>query len=519
MGRDGRGSGVSNPEPPAAGTDPLALLSGLVLDTGQRWGEAAEPWQREDAAAVLSTDAVAPRRHFALRARGMSKTTDAGALALALLLTQAPARSRSHAYAVDADQAAILADTIGGMAARSGLGALVECGPKLVTVKPTGATLAIENSDGASAYGLRPWLTVCDELGLWPGTSNFRTLWAAVTSALPKVKGSRLLAIGTAGSPSSLGAGVWAEAEASPFWRTSRHPGPAPWWAPEDIAATRAGLTSSEWRRLILCEWAEGDDALTTPEDVAACIRPGSLEVPPQPGIEYVAALDVGTRRDLTALAVGHAERREAGRVVVIDRLLYWRPKEGPSGRVDLGEVEAACLRVCRAYRVSRLRFDRMQAEMLTSNLARQGVRVAEYVFSASGADKLARALYGALRDRSLELPDDDEVRAEGATVRMVETGPSTVRMSNPAGTHDDVLTAVGMVAVDLLTRTDYGSGRVTVPGRGRTFTRTNQGGRAQPPAHLAARQAAQGMPRGLPGGGAIVGVPGAWDNPLGDAD
>src|SRR5215213_6069704 len=110
-------------------------------------------------------------------------------------------------------------------------------------------------------------------VGAWPSTTNHRRLWSAVASAVPKVPGSRLVVIGTAGSPVGLGAEVWAEAQISSHWRTSRTPGPSPWWTNSDIEALRVGLSASEWRRLILCEWAEGDDALTTPEDVAACIR------------------------------------------------------------------------------------------------------------------------------------------------------------------------------------------------------------------------------------------------------
>jgi len=252
----------------------------------------------------------------------------------------------------------------------------------------------------------------------------------------------------------------------------------------------RASLTPSEWRRLILCEWAQGDDALTTPEDVAACIRAGSASLPPRRGVEYVAALDVGTRRDLTALAVGHAEQRAAGRVVVIDRVLYWRPAEGAGGRVDLADVESATLRLAREYGVARLRFDRMQAEQMTGNLTRQGVTAREYVFSSAGASQLARSLYVALRDRAIELPDDDELRAEAATVRMVETGPGTVKMSNPPGTHDDVLTAVGMVVADLTARPDVGGGSVRVPSAARPVARTTHDSRPGLPLRAVAMNA-----------------------------
>jgi len=148
------------------------------------------------------------------------------------------------------------------------------------------------------------------------------------------------------------------------------------------VESTRADLTASGWRRLILCEWAESDDSLTTPDDVEAAIRGSFTVLEPRPGVQYVAALDVSTCRDLTAPAVGHRERRAEGPVVVVDRVLYWRLPAG--GRVDLAEAEAVVLRVCRQYR-PRLRFDRMQAEQMTANLERAGVTVREYVLSAQG--------------------------------------------------------------------------------------------------------------------------------------
>lgn len=270
-------------------------------------------------------------------------------------------------------------------------------------------------------------------------------------------------------------------------------------------------LTASEWRRLILCEFAEGDDALTTPDDIAACIRAGSTALAPRTGVEYVGALDVGTRRDLTALVVGHTERREAGRVVVVDRVLYWRPKDnGPGGRVDLSEVEAATLRLCREYRVTRLRFDRMQAEQLTANLARAGVRCDEFVFSSAGASRLARSLWGALRDHALELPDDDETRAEFLTTRLVETGPGTVKIQNPPGAHDDIVTACGMLVADLTDRPDIGRGSITVP-RGLLPQRSTRDLAPALPLPMALRRAAS--TRGRHAGAALL-IPGSANDP-----
>lgn len=502
--------------------DPQDLLSALLMEDGRPWGQVAQPWQVEDARQVLAGQL---RRHYLLRGRGMSKTSDTAAMALALLLTEAPPRSRSYVYAVDAGQAALFTDALAGFVTRTpGLAAAVELGARSVTVRATGATLAVESSDGASALGTRPWLTVADELGVWPRTANHRRLWSAIVSALPKVPDSRLVVIGTAGSPTGLGAQVWAEAQTSAHWHIARRPGPAPWWSDDDVASTVASLTASEYRRLILCEWAEGDDSLTTPEDVEAAIRPGSNTLPRRGGVSYVAALDVGTRRDLTALVVGHSEHRTSGRVTVIDRVLYWRPTAQRGGRVDLAEVEAATLRLAREYGVTRLRFDRMQAEQLTANLAREGVRTDEFVFSSSGANRLARSLYVALRDRALELPDDPELREEFLTTRLVETGPGTVKLQNPAGAHDDIVTAVGMVVADLNERPASGPMTISVPraridrGGNAGMARNLNGSRSR--ARIAAnatptgaelRAAARRQPRGV---NVLLGVKGAWDDP-----
>lgn len=123
--------------------------------------------------------------------------------------------------------------------------------------------------------------------------------------------------------------------------------------------------------------------------------------------------------------------------------------------------MEAATLRLCREYRVSKIRYDRMHAEQLSGNLGRAGVRTSEFVFSTAGANRLARSLYVALRDHAVELRDDPELITELSSVRLVETGPGTVKMINPPGTHDDLAVAVGMIIADLTEQPDVGVGSI----------------------------------------------------------
>ena len=494
---------------------PMDLLGGFVLDTGDTWGAIAAGFQREDVWAILDRSKGAPLRHWLLRGRGMSKTTDIAALVLALLLTEAPPKSHSYAFAVDGDQAQLTMDAIDAIVTNTpGLAGAVEVGARSVTNRRNGALLKVETSDGASSLGLKPWFVIVDELAAWPNTANHRRLWASIVGAIPKVPGARLVVISTAGSPAGLGKRTWDNAEKSDDWHTSKHPGPSPWWTERDIRTTRNDLLPSEWMRYIECEWAEGEDTLTTPEDIAACTRATPCALEPVPGHRYVAALDVGTRRDLTAFSIGHMEQTAAGRKIVIDRVRTWQPTK--DNRVDLAEVEAAVRRLCKEYRITKTMFDRMQAEQLSQNLAKTGIRVEEFLFTQASTNRLAKTLATAFRDRSVEVPDDPELQAELLTVRLVETGPGTVKMDNPTGTHDDAVTTVAMVAATLMAQPDYGPGSAYVPtGKvGPRATVTTRERMASPSGQFAsviARSKARSMPRGVR---AITGVPGAYDDP-----
>jgi hypothetical protein len=285
-----------------------------------------------------------------------------------------------------------------------------------------------------------------DELAQWPMVSNYERLWSAIVSAMPKVKDSRLVVITAGGSPRSLAYATWQRALASRDWRISHLPGPCPWWDARAVEAVRAELTPAQFAQLIECQWVESDEVLASAADVLACVGHQALE--PQRGVRYVLALDVGTRRDLTGLALAHSASVGGVRKTVVDRVLSWRPRLGQ--RVDLAEVQAAVVRLSNAYNNAPLVFDRSQAEQLSQAVQREGVRAVEYVFSQAGANRLAKSLFVALRDRALGLPDDAELVSELRSARLVETGPGVVKLQNPRGSHDDLATAVGMAVVHL---------------------------------------------------------------------
>jgi len=132
-------------------------------------------------------------------------------------------------------------------------------------------------------------------------------------------------------------------ARTSRHWRFVSIPGPLPWLTADDLEVLAENAeTASEYERLHLNKWTTSEDRLASRADLAVCTTlPGPL--PPQPGVHYVATLDVGIVNDRTVLAVMHREDSPEGRRVVLDRIARWQGTKATP--VDLAEVRDTLLR------------------------------------------------------------------------------------------------------------------------------------------------------------------------------
>jgi phage terminase large subunit-like protein len=435
------------------------LLAGLVLEDGRKWGEVAEPWQWEDARAVLEPGRSGPRLHFLTRPRSGSKTTDLAAVCCAALVEQVPPGGRCYSFAADKDQARLLVDALAGLVGRTpGLSGAVRV-ERYVASTPSGAALEVLASDAPSAYGLRAHLFVVDELPLWP--SEQRAVWTAIVSAQPKVPGARLVCLGSAGDPAHWSFWVRERARVSDRWRLHEVAGPVPWVDAADLVEQRALLTDSQFARLHLNRWTASEDRLVSVENLAAAVtldgpqdyRPGSRP--------YRMGVDLGLRHDRTAIAVCHAEPVGGGRLVVLDRLVVF--EGSPADEVSLGEVEAAILECWRAFGRPRVRLDPWQAIGLAQRLRQRGMRVEEFAYTAQRYGAMASVLFALLRDGLLALYGDEALLDELANVRLKETLPGQVRVDHDPGRHDDMAVALGMAATALVER-PTGGPRLHIP-------------------------------------------------------
>lgn len=419
------------------------LLAAFPLADGRRWGDVAEPFQVEDAKAVLSEDG--PPYHFLTRSRGGSKTRDLAGCALALLLTM-PARSRLYWLAADADQAALAVDVIANIAAQAGsLAGALEIQARKVTFSRTGSTLEVLPADAPSAWGLTPDGLFVDELANWTDGPAARRLWEAASSAAAKNPACRMVVLTTAGSPDHFAAGVLKHAKAAELWHVHEVEGPAPWLDRERLAEQKARLPMAVYEQLFENRWTAAAGSFLDPAIVDAAFTLEAPALAAEPGRGgYVAGLDLGHSKDRSVLAIVHRQDGE----VRLDRMQVWAP--GKDRPVDFGEIERFVLAAYERFGFT-LHLDPWQGLDLAQRLRSAGVQATEFHFSPASKQRLAGALLHSLNAGKLWLYPAEGLREELLGLRVKQTAGGGWAFDHTAGGHDDRAVALSIALVAAL--------------------------------------------------------------------
>jgi len=423
----------------------LGIVAGLVLESGTPWGEVARDFQVETARAVLDPDA-APYT-FTVRARGASKTGDLSACALALLLT-CPPRSRLYWAAADAAQAVLGLDAIGGYVQRTeALHGSMDVQSRRVLLSATGSSIDFLPADEAGSWGLRPYAVFVDELAAWGDTRGPRRLLDALTTAVTKVPGAKLAVLTSAGGPRHFAFRLLEHARSDPLWATFERTGPAPWQDRARLAEQRRRLPEAVYAQLFEGAWVEAEGDFLPESAVDACFTLSGPALRAEPGVGYLAALDLGHVHDSSVLAVGH--RTGAGDVV-LDGLRRWQGSR--SQPVSFEEVEQAVVAAHGRFRF-RLLADPWQGLHLFERLRARGVPVREFSFSTGSKQRLASTLLQAVNDGALRLFEADGLREELLGLRLKQGSGGSWAFDSAAGGRDDMAVALALLTVGLLER------------------------------------------------------------------
>ncbi|MCE9604435.1 MAG: phage terminase family protein [Planctomycetia bacterium] len=415
-------------------SSPRAFREALFIetDTGpELLGSKLDPWQAADFASVDNgwkavarnktiTGPVKLRAYFE-RPRGHSKTADL-AVQVSWVLFATQRMISGVAAAADKDQARLLRDAIEKLISLNPwLSQFLEVQAYKVVNKRSGSTLEILSADAASSYGLTPDFIVLDEITHWINEALFVSLFSAAAK-----KGTcMLVTISNAG----VGQGKswqWNFREAARLgsegsdadWHFSTIDGPqASWISPKHLAEQRRILPPVAFDRLWLNKWTTGQGDAITEADILRAIT--MHEKPTREsfvGATFIAGLDLGIKRDASAIAIGGCEAN-GGRV----RLAHtdsWKAEPGKT--LDLMKLEEEIVRLHKEYGFD-LFYDPWQAELLAQRLRSRGISVHEVPFSGPNLQKMASATVETFSEGQIELYNDAALLDDLRSLKVVE--------------------------------------------------------------------------------------------------
>jgi len=395
--------------------DPVQLiLDQFVLADGKTYGACIADFQLETFRAIFARHSNHRPKHrlcYLERRRGESKTTDIAAVALADLLT-GPARHRSFAVAADEDQAALILESVEDFQARSPVLSGLKVQKNTVTNSATGSELRILAADARTNFGLRPRLVLFDELS----QQRDRKLWTTMWTSVAKSPASQMIVGSMAGTDlSSIAWEVRQLAATKPAYYFQGRAGtqPAPWLAAEDLEEQRATIHPIDFAVYFEAQWSEPAGAWITSamyDAIETGVEASGVAYP----LTAVMYVDLGLRKDATAIAVCHGVQRPDNQTgVVTDTLRTLRGTKAEP--VQLEAVEDLVVELVEAYRVRRVVFESWQGASSVQRLRKrlEGVSVEEQFPTAESMAKAWGGLYSLITGARLCVFPHAELRRE----------------------------------------------------------------------------------------------------------
>ena len=354
----------------------------------------------------------------------------------------------------------ILQHLAGHILARPALRALLVGDPTADTVvlrHPSGRPVEIKVVAGAKAGAslVARWSAgaIFDEAprmnGAEDGVVNFDDARRAVLGRL--LPGAQLCAIGSPWAPFGPVYDMVQEAWGRPSAALVVVRAPAPamnpaWWTPARVEALRV-KDPIAYRTDVLGDFADPESSLFGADELTKASREAPLELPPERGVTYVAAMDPATRSNAWTLAI--VKRCSAPLRYVVAVARQWMPQKGmplsPSAVLD--ELAA----VCRAYGVKRVRTDGWSADAIADLASERRLHIEPQTLSAPAKVELYENLRTHVAQGALELPPMPEVRADLLSVRkrVTQAGIAIVLPRTSDGRHADFAPAIASAVDD----------------------------------------------------------------------
>jgi phage terminase large subunit-like protein len=424
---------------------PLEFCKAILLPTAggiRRFGEVMAGFQRErfewlcpDMAALAEKRRPPVGRHWWEATKGASKDTDLGMMAIWLL-----AFSTRPIYgqigAADKDQAAELRRAVTGILyANPWIRERVVTDRFKILRQDATGEIEILAADPTGSHGARPDLMILNELHAI--AAGGRTFAENLMDNAAKMAGYGVTVIATNAGFKNTWQWTWREyARKHPErWFFHRYSDPAPWLSKTDLDEARVRNSRTRYQRLWQGLWVSATGDAIEVEDIEAAVTMEEGHTVGREGWVYGAGLDLGVKRDHSAMVV-LGTQPGSGRVAVV-KVRSWRP--GSGGSVDLMAVKEEVKATSERFQLMGVFYDPHQAALMSQELEADGVPMVEVVFYGQTLNRMASSLIQAFKSRTIDLYREEELLEDLGRLTLSERnfGYKLTAVSDEAGHAD----------------------------------------------------------------------------------
>lgn len=211
-------------------------------------------------------------------------------------------------------------------------------------------------------------------------------------------------------------------------------------WTPEKLEIARRDPRI--YRTDIEADFADPEENLFTSAMLDGATREGALMLPPEPGIQYTAAIDPATRGNSFTLVVASGSGRKQKRVILAKQ---W------TGSAAIPLRPAAVLEeiahILKAYRVTVLDSDQYMGDAMRDLANNVGLVLVPHAWTSTERTKRYLTLRTMFELGEVELPPDPVVRQDLQRVirRYNSTGVTIDLVKSNDGRHADYAPAICM--------------------------------------------------------------------------
>jgi hypothetical protein len=215
------------------------------------------------------------------------------------------------------------------------------------------------------------------------------------------------------------------------------------WWTPERVAQMKTNPKDQQaYQTDVLGEFADPETTLITAAELEAVTRTLPLELPPQEGCHYVAAIDPATRGNAFTLVV--LTRRADGVHSVVMVRQWQGSKVAPLSPDSVFREIGAVLR---PYRVETVATDQWSTDANRDLARRHGLHLYERAWNQELKLERFEGMRLAIADRRVELSACPVLRADLLSIRrrVTQTGETIELPHTSDGRHADYAPALAM--------------------------------------------------------------------------